>query len=393
MRKLLWLTLAFTVLFLLVLPASAEETARDLSSVCKIKATDSKTLFRLTDGKTEKYYEGKKNRENVIEFETPSGEQAAGLYILWKMNSSPVALDIWDSHAGAFVENRFLNDGTYLHEYVRLDPCSRFRLRSTDKAGTISLSEITVLSPGIPPDWVQAWEPCCTKADLLIFVAHPDDEFIFLGGTIPWYAIQEKKHVCVAYMTLASATRYHELLNGLWTAGVREYPYLLRFKDWRYSSVKSVYQHWGETDALDAVRRLINDAKPEVIVTQDVNGEYGHNQHKAVCDLMLRIVRDGEVELEWHPKKLYVHLYEENKIEMDWNRPMDALDGTTALAQAETALRCHRSQYGQSIKTRSGKVFKFVVYDHGMYDNSQFGLAWSSVGPDLTGLDFLENIP
>ena len=68
----------------------------------------------------------------------------------------------------------------------------------------------SVFSDGELPDWVQQWEPTPKKADLLLLVAHPDDELIFFGGTIPTYAVEKNMNVVVAYMSYSNTTRRSE---------------------------------------------------------------------------------------------------------------------------------------------------------------------------------------
>ncbi len=379
---------------LLTACAAAEEAAEDLTQACTYKASSRDKLFRLTDGHDAKHYEGKDYQENWIIIKAPSGKKICGLSMIWTGNTSEVLLETRQSEKKDFVPFCTVNTGVYLHEFVRFDGVEAVRLKSTDKKGTIALNEVKVVGPGdiLPPD-VQAWEPPCLDADLLVYIAHPDDEYLFFGGTIPTYAIERKFHVAVAYMTCRNDTRLHELLNGLWTAGVREYPHLMGFPDKTVTSkASSTYKQWGGEDAaLDAMAELINRVKPLVVITQDVNGEYGHGAHRAVADICLRLIRDGERALTWQPHKLYVHLFEENPIHMDWTVPMEG-DGRTSLEVAAAAFKCHESQVGFSVKLKSGKKFRFEVVANGMFDNGQFGLAYTDVGPDEEKNDFFEHV-
>lgn len=114
---------------------------------------------------------------------------------------------------------------------VALNGKNHFRLVGiSEKKSYLKLNEVFVFSDGDCLDWVQQWEPTPKKADLLLLVAHPDDELIFFGGTIPTYAVEKNMNVVVAYMSYSNTTRRSELLNGLWHMGLRQYPGDRRFR-------------------------------------------------------------------------------------------------------------------------------------------------------------------
>ena len=127
---------------------------------------------------------------------------------------------------------------------------------------------------------MQRWEPTPEKADLLLLVAHPDDELIFFGGTIPTYAVERGMNVVVAYMSYSNTTRRSELLNGLWHLGVRQYPVIGSFADVYMKTLDEAYSRWRKKDSRAYVAELIRQYKPDVMLTHDINGEYGHGAHK-----------------------------------------------------------------------------------------------------------------
>lgn len=377
----------------LLLPLCAfAAPAEELSAELVLHASDKEKLFRVNDGRLKEPYTGRKNQENWIEIEAPSGKAIHGISLRWRANTAPVLLERWDEAAAAYVDAGTVNTGVMAHEFVTADGWHKLRLRSTDDKGTLALIELRAFGPGELPEDVQVWQPPCTDADLLVLVAHPDDEYIFLGGMIPYYAVERQAHVAVAYMTLQNEPRLHELLDGLWTAGVREYPYVLGFFDKLSEKTRIIYKYWDEQKALDAVAELIDTAKPSVVVTQDLNGEYGHGAHRAVADLCLRVIRDGERTLQHPPKKLYLHLWEEQPIVMDWQQPMAAAGGKSALELAQAAFKCHKSQQGFGVKLRSGREFRFEVKANNRFDNAKFGLAHSTVGADEAADDVLEHV-
>ena len=126
------------------------------------------------------------------------------------------------------------------------------------------------------------------------------------------------------------------------------------------------------------------------IVAQDINGEYGHGVYRLNTDTLMKaldIVNDASWFTEsaqiygvWQVKKCYLHLYEENRLTMDWSHPLKRFGGKTALDVAKEGYACHLSQQGKP---------QYKVRDYGAYDCRKFGLYYTTVGPDVIKNDFL----
>lgn len=254
------------------------------------------------------------------------------------------------------------------------------------------MNEVFVFSDGELPDWVQQWEPTPKKADLLLLVAHPDDELIFFGGTIPTYAVEKNMNVVVAYMSYSNTTRRSELLNGLWHMGLRQYPVIGDFGDVYMRSLDDAYAHWTKRKSRAYITELIRQYKPDVMITHDINGEYGHGAHKLCANVTQYCVEHSGDETfmpesaekwgTWTVKKLYLHMGRENTILMDWHVPLESMGGKTGLELAQEAYAYHVTQQSTS----------FTVTDEGRTGNAKFSLVYSQVGEDQIGGDFFENL-
>ena len=193
-------------------------------------------------------------------------------------------------------------------------------------------------------------------------------------------------------MSGASAARRSELLNGLWHMGVRQYPVIGPFGDAYSTNMAVIYDQWGRERVRKYVMGLIRRYKPDVVVTHDRGGEYGHGAHKVTADASVYCVENAanpsvlpalcEAYGAWTVKKLYLHMGEENVIRMDWNVPLSAMGGKTGEQLAQEAFLLHVTQQ----KTR------YVVTDEGKTGNAKFSLVYTTVGPDIVGGDFFENV-
>lgn len=377
-------------------PAAAEGYAENLQSVTVFDASTTEDMRYLTNGTSRSAFTTEKKGEAFIQLHCD--EPIHALYIQWFGPQEPWTLQTLDN-------DQWVDTGEYgldgfAQEVVHLDGLTDLRIVRRAEKGKASLSmlELTPYGQGTLPPEVHEWTTI-DRCDLMILSAHPDDEYIFLGGMIPTYAAREDVDVQVVYLTYSRPLRMEELLNGLWTAGIRNYPIAENRKDFRASTVRRFYEVWGQEELESYFIRLVRQYQPQVIVTHDINGEYGHGAHKTAAELGMYIydnVGNPDVRPDcgpaWQPAKLYLHLWEENQQSFDWNIPLDHFGGRTSLEVAKEAFDCHESQVGDSIKDTKGRVFRFVVRNGGLYDNAIFGLYGSTVGEDVIGGDLFENI-
>lgn len=303
----------------------------------------------------------------------------------------------------------------FLHEYCDIDELfGEARSVGLCFSEETTISDIYVFSAGELPDWVQIWEPAEGDADLLLISTHADDEQLFFLGLLPYYAGELQYEVQVAYFTnhLQTRNRPHELLNGLWTVGVRRYPVISDLPDgWNgvkgdtdsayYSARKAGF----ERDDLIAFQvGLLRRFKPQVVVGHDINGEYGHPQHMINTETLiaaLPLAADAEYTTNdvehygaWDVPKVYLHLYGENQISMNWDIPLSRFGGMTAYEVSRLGYACHLSQqYTWFTDWMLGSRGQYTkATDIGTYKPTEYGLYKSTVGIDVTGGDFFEHL-
>ena len=261
----------------------------------------------------------------------------------------------------------------------------------------------------VPAD-VQIWQPSLDRADLMLCTTHADDEQLFFAGVLPYYAANGYD-VPVVYFTdhQDNVSRRQELLAGLWEVGIRNYPVINVFPDKYSTSLETAVKHLKKAgftydDAVAFWVEMLRRFEPLVVVGHDINGEYGHGQHMLNTASLIDAVKicGDETQYEdsaekygvWEIKKLYLHLYEENKIVMDWDRPLEFFGGMTAFEMTQAGFSHHKSQhytwfykwiYGKSTPIKKATDIK-------KYSPCEYGLYLSNVGEDVNKNDFFENI-
>ena len=317
--------------------------------------------------------------------------------------------------------------GTYsfLHEFV--DVKALFETIPTKLVMTFAadttIADIYVFSDEEIPDFVQIWQPPCEEADLMLVTTHSDDEQLFFSGLLPLYAGEKDLKVQVVYGVqhfeangVKNHQRPHEQLDGLWTVGVRNYPIMPEFPD-LYAESKDrnvafknacrVYEAAGVTydDFVSYATECLRRFKPLVVVSHDLNGEYGHGGHVLISSALTEAIEYAADETKytesaleygtWSVEKLYLHLYEENQIVMNYDEPLESFGGKTAFEVSQDGFGCHKSQHWtwfyRWMYGTSDKPVKKAT-DIQTYSPCYYGLYYTSVGADVVGGDFMENV-
>lgn len=374
--------------------AAFAEEARNIAPDLQYKAPDSKNIPKLYDGDYDRNFHSGQKRNKYIEIS--SEEDIHSLYIRWM--DLPRKWEIQVKEDGEW-KTLLVQDGMQYHsEVVKLPGLRHFRMVSVDiELLRFTIFELEAYTEGVLPAHVQLWETNEAKKDIMLLIAHPDDEYLFFGGLIPTYANQPNRDIQVVYMTTGIRERIYELLDGLWHTGLRNYPTIGRFDDSYSTKRKDIIKQWKEPKALAFLVDEIRKHKPDVLVTHDIEGEYGHGAHKATAELARQaffLAADPSFKTErepWRVSKLYYHLGDSNTIQIDWELPMQEFGGKTSLEVAAEAFGFHRSQQGGSASYK-GQKFMFEVVAGGIFDNGRFSLVESAVGEDRAKNDFFENL-
>ncbi|QQL46276.1 PIG-L family deacetylase [Sulfuriroseicoccus oceanibius] len=296
-----------------------------------------------------------------------------------------------------------------------------------------------------------AFEPLPEKAALLVINPHPDDEGLFYGGTLAYYS--QVRNLPTVMMSMTSGDsgisvsdpadrflREDEMRNAARAYGVKYEPIFARFDDGG-SSIETL-ETWTQfpntgDDAADYLSpftgnpveytaRVIRKLRPEVLLTSDSGGDYGHLDHRhtsaavvaayaMAADSSVTILDDeGNPLPAWAVTKFYVHdadFDDANHLghlfHNYWETPYDELGGATAREVTQQGLLAHQSQNIDYVtRTYYGQAYWGGQYEPGELWSmleSTVGLDTFNVGelsddpdfdnfPDIHHGDFMENI-
>lgn len=367
---------------LMTISASAESAVR----------SEEFSAQKLTDGKRTTYTVAEQGGAISLE----NAEGIAHLYI--EFDRLP---QDWKLLAGG---KEFACDGGVLHQYIDVAAlCGKQTEITLQFPQKTAIADLYFFGEGELPDFVQQWQSPCEKADLMLISSHSDDEQLFFAGVLPYYAVERQLQVQVVYIVqhfeangYEDHVRPHEQLDGLWTVGIRNYPVMSDFPDLyseSFEGAKSAFGAAGVTydDFKNYIIGCLNRFKPLVVVSHDLKGEYGHGTHIFCANALTEAIKNPD---SHRPEKTYLHLYEKNQIEMDWDTPYDSLGGKTPFERTQEGFGCHKSQHWTWFK-------RWIYGNHGeiqkasqikTYSPCRYGLYDTIVGADEQGGDFMENV-
>ena len=333
-----------------------------------------------------------------------SEQEIHGLYIIYEYSSKTGTL----SNGNVTTE---IGKNNFLHEYIDthtlLGQATELSLTYNED---VKIADIYILGEGELPKFVEVWEPSCEVADLLLFTTHSDDEQLFFLGLLPTY-VARGAYVQVVYFANHNdaPNRLHEQLHGLYTVGIRNYPIMGLIPDAYSTTLNGAISNLKasgltEEDALKFQVEMIRRFKPQVVVGHDEKGEYSHGQHILNTHLLKQAIykaNDSTFDEEslnnygvWQISKLYLHLYEQNPITMDYDIPLDYFGGKTAYEVSKEGYSKHLSQqwtwFTGWINGKNNNYTKAT--DIKTYSPLKYGLFYTNVGEDIQKNDMFENI-
>ena len=125
------------------------------------------------------------------------------------------------------------------------------------------------------------------KFNKVMIVAHPDDELIFGGAEL----IQNKGYKVICITNQDNIQRKKEFI-GLMNDLKQGYEMLDHTDNMNMKNVKEEYKEY--------VEKILTTNKIEKIVTHNKKGEYGHNFHRAVHNMVSNICDKNELDDKLH---------------------------------------------------------------------------------------------
>lgn len=382
-------------------PSFAEGDAENIASKADFSAWGDYNYAAIYDDDVGSYVQFGYGESVRIKTDTA----VSGVYLKFHVKSAA-----WSISSGE--KNIECGQNGFVHEYVdlaALDAAST-ELSLTFPRGA-SVCELELYTAGTLPADVQRWEmPLDGGADLLMFSSHADDEQLFFSGVLPDAVAKGASAQVVYFCSHADIPqRVHEQLNGLWAVGVKYYPVLGTFPDLFSESGEAGWQVFAaqgytEDDFLEWQVENIRRFKPQVLVIHDEQGEYGHGTHiinsETAREAVSLAAKDTEYPLSltaygtWDTPKVYMHLYKENEIVIDFDKPLDYFGGKSAYEMSCLGFAEHKSQhwtwfYNWMYGSDSSPVEK--ASDITEYSPCRWGLWRSTVGAD-TKPDMFDNI-
>lgn len=214
--------------------------------------------------------------------------------------------------------------------------------------------------------------------DLMLVVTHPGDEYLYLGGVLPYYVSELGYTAVVVYMTSTDETQRQEAAKSLRALGVSEEPVFGDFENVYSDDLDEMEDCWSERSVREFLTEVIREYRPAVVVSHDLDGEYGNAAHMLTAQGVRKAVIDAastryfEDSLEkygvWQVKRLFLHFYEggDASVSIDREASLTVFSGRTALDVEEDLYEAFSEEYRYPLDVGDPT---YSVADYGLYDS------------------------
>ncbi len=299
---------------------------------------------------------------------------------------------------------------SFLHAFVKIPQeaanCKEVTVTFKEKA---NVSDISSFKKGDLPDWVQVWNQPHEKADLLLNVTHYSNEHTFFAGILPYHIANKYRTQVVFFTESTSSANKHEMLDGLWAVGMKNYPVLSSFSESNTKTsaeaLKALEKDKVTEDMIISFQtEVLRRFKPQVVVSHDLKGENGNGQYILNAETLVKAVELANDSSKypdsakkygvWNTPKLYLHLYKDNQIKLNWDESLDFFDGKTAFQVSQEGYKENTSQqkswFTKWLNGNDNKNTSAAKIE--TYSPCLFGLYRTTVGQDTQKNSFFENI-
>jgi len=211
-----------------------------------------------------------------------------------------------------------------------------------------------------------------TALRILAFFAHPDDETIFLGGTLAFLADcgAEIHYLCatrgeggemgdppICARSELGNVRENELHCAIGALGGKSVQFL-NYQDPLVGPNNELYPFSKNVDQVaDEISSLISRVKPQIILTHGPGGEYGHPAHIQAHQAMMLALNGMDFPVE----SVYAPSWLSRETGKFAPEPGIEVDITPWKGKKLEAIQCHRSQHGLFIRKNSERAGKPVT--------------------------------
>ncbi len=334
---------------------------------------------------------------DFIDIAIPDDRKPEGLMLKWLKPPKDFAVTQYGANGEVLEALESSNENALWNTYIELDASSRRITVSTSEAEAV-ICELRVYQQGFVPTVVQKWQPLPDDMELFIVTAHKNDETLYFSGTLPLCFSKGQNAGVIVLTECGTRHGQEELFECMWLLGSKWQPIVLRRFDKRTTLDKEepLLELWGGYESVcSELTALVRKYKPEVLLTHDIDGEYGHAAHKLAFKLTYdAVINAANADMyadsyeeygAWSVSKMYAHLYDkQNRLYLPFDEALDCYGGRSPMDMAYGAFNKYQSELGNK--------YYSLDMDGKTYDKTCYGLYFTRVGEDVLKNDFFENV-